>query len=129
MDDCTCLYGGFDDYDEQGFQTRITRRARKEYQCVECREPIRKGDSYVHFASKFEGRIFTNRTCVLCEEIREALYCDGYFFGRLWADVRDQIFDRTGLTVACVDKLTTVEAKKRLQQAWMGYLKLKDRSE
>ena len=122
MSECACLYGGFDDYDEGGFQVRTQPRARKEYVCIECRQPIRKGEHYSRFASKYDGAISTSRTCLVCEEIREALYCDGYYFGCMWDDIKHQIFMHRGLTVECVDKLKTPEAKRVLQQRWMEFV-------
>lgn len=122
MDECACLYGGFDECDEGGFQSRTTRKARKEYVCIECHQPIRKGDIYVRFAASDDGRVFSNRTCLLCEEIREALYCDGYYFGRMWEDIREQIFNEGGLSIACVEKLTTPAAKAFIQERWMQHI-------
>lgn len=123
--DCTCLYGGYDDYDESGFQHRETRHARKLHTCGECRRPIAPGEPYCYFSSKHDGRIFNTRTCLICEEIREALYCDGYYFGRLWQDIADQMFAHGGLTIECVNKLVTMEAKQYLQQRWMEWVSSK----
>jgi hypothetical protein len=122
VDSCSCLYGGFDEFDENGFQCRTVRTARKEHKCVECHQTIEKGQKYSHFSSKNDGRIWTSRTCLSCEDIREALYCDGYYFGRMWHDITEQIFKERGLTVACIDKLQTPEAKAFIQKRWMDYL-------
>ena len=120
MSDCTCLYGGYDEYDEGSFQSRTFVTARKDHVCVECKALIRKGDIYVRFASRNDGRVFSNRTCAVCEEIRESLYCDGYYFGRMWADIREQLFPH--FTIACVDKLKTVAAKEELTRRYREFL-------
>jgi hypothetical protein len=122
MSDCACLYGGWDDYDESGFQHREERTARKEHVCCECKRVIAKGERYSWFSSKNDGRIFTAKTCLVCEEIREALYCDGYYFGRMWTDIREQFFEQGGLNIKCVDKLTTVAAKTELQRRYQQFL-------
>lgn len=122
MADCACLYGGWDDYDGSGFQSSTTRTARKPHACKECRRPIRPGERYEHFSTKYEDRIFTIKTCATCAEIREALYCDGYVFGRMWEDIREQFFEQGGLNIACVDKLSTVAAKEVLTRRWREFL-------
>jgi hypothetical protein len=118
--DCACLYGGLDDYDSSGFQCSQTRRARKEHVCVECRETIAKGQTYEVFSQKFEGDISSVKTCAVCCEIRAALYCDGFYFGQMWEDIRNQLFPR--FTLACVEKLSSVAAKKTLTERYRDFL-------
>ena len=120
MDACACLYGGWDDFDTDGFQHSEIRKARKTYHCTECRGVIAKGERYERYACKTEGRIYTSITCLVCHEIRSALYCDGFYFGRLWADVREQLFPK--FSVKCIDQLTTVAAKARLQAEYQKFL-------
>lgn len=120
-DNCACLYGGFDDFDETGFQHTEIRKSRKPRICVECRQTIPVGARYERYTCKFDGVISTSITCVVCQEIRGALYCDGFFFGRLWSDIKSQLFPQ--FSVKCIDQLTTVAAKTRLQseyQTWLG---------
>lgn len=121
-DDCACLYGGCDDYDETGFQRAFMRTARKPHVCKECRRTIEPGQKYEYFSSKFEGSIFTIKTCAVCAEIRAALYCDGYYFGQLWKDIREQFFEQGGLSVKCVEKLETVAAKEELTRRYREFL-------
>lgn len=120
MSDCACLYGGWDDYDEFGFQHHEMRTARKSHVCRECKREIRPGERYEHFSSKNDGSLFTVKTCETCAEIRSSLYCDGFVFGNLWADVRSQLFPRFSL--ACVEKLKTSAAKEVLTKRYQEYL-------
>jgi hypothetical protein len=124
MSGCTCLYdyGGFDDCDVDGFQSAEMRTARTPKVCVECRQPIQRGDRYERFSSKQDGEFFSKVTCAACTDIRAALYCGGFYFGQLWSDIHTQIFARHGLTIECIDKLETTVGKEKLQSAWRQYL-------
>ena len=117
---CACLYGGYGNDDSDGFQCRTRLVARIEHKCIECAKSIVKGEMYVRFAGKDGGRVFSNKTCAICEEIREALYCDGYYFGQMWQDIEEQLFPH--FTVACVDKLSTVAAKECLSKRYQEWV-------
>ena len=123
MSDCACLYGGYDGCEEgREFFSETTRTARKRWTCYECREHIEPKSHYIHTAQSEYGDVSVHRTCLCCWEIRKALYCDGWYWGQLWKDITDQIFSQGGMTIACLDKLTTPEAKTFIQQRWMDYL-------
>ena len=121
MNDCACIYDSAEG-DLPEFYTQQWRRARKSYTCCECRGTIQRGDRYECFSGKWERGVQTYRTCDQCQNIRESLYCEGWSFGQLWEDIEEQIFRETGLTVACIDKLTTPEAKAFLQRRWMEFI-------
>ena len=120
MNDCACLYGGYDGYDESDFQCNRMRRARKEHVCGECRETIQKGQMYEVYSSKHDGSVSSTKTCAVCTEIRMALYCDGFYFGRMWSDIREQLFPH--FTLACVEKLSTTAAKETLTKRYREFL-------
>jgi hypothetical protein len=123
MDECACLYGGFDDDDDTGFTATSVLTARKVHECYECHQVIQVGERYQRVVQKYEGKIYAYKHCLLCVEIQNALYCDGgWLWGCLWSDIREQIFEGTGLTIACLDKLTTAAAKEKLQRAWKDYV-------
>ena len=122
MDDCVCLTGGYDG-DANDFELTIVRRARREHQCSECREPIRPGTRYQVLSVKSEGEFSTTKTCRVCAEIRDTLYCGGgYYFGCLWEDITEQLFEPGGLNSACLAKLQTVEAKQQLARRWWAWV-------
>lgn len=120
-DDCSCLYDSGDG-DQPIFYTQRWVTARKDHKCYECRRVIMKGERYECFSGKWETGVQTYRTCAECQNIRESLNCEGWTFGRLWEDIEEQIFQETGLTIACIDKLTTPEAKKFLQRKWIEFV-------
>jgi hypothetical protein len=121
---CGCLWDSSEG-DQPEFHSEEWRKARKTYQCIECRNPIQRGDRYECFSGKWERRMHTYRTCAACQDIRQSLYCEGgWTFGQLWEDVVEQIFRETGLTVECIDKLVTPEGKRLLQQRWMEFIKV-----
>jgi hypothetical protein len=122
VSDCSCLYDSGDG-DQPSFHSRAWRKARKPHKCYECRRTIQPGELYEHFSGKWEHGIDTYSTCAECQNIRASLYCgQEWTFGCLWEDVEEQLFRETGLTVECIDKLTTPEAKHMLQQRWMQFV-------
>lgn len=122
MGDCACLYDSADG-DQPSFYTTGWRTARKLHRCCECRRVITPGERYEHWSGKWSEGMHTYKTCAECQEIRAALYCDsGWTFEQLWEDVQEQLFAEFGLSVDCVDKLTTAAAKTKLQQAWIQWL-------
>lgn len=124
--DCACIYDSADG-DRPEFFTRKWRNARKPHTCYECRRTIQRGELYEHYTGKWYEGIDTYRTCAACQDIRESLCCDGWTFGQLWESVEEQIFNETGLTIACVDKCATIEGKKMLQERWMAYVEERGR--
>ncbi len=127
-DDCACLYGGYDGCDENDLHAQQVVKARKSYVCRECRQTIPKGARYVRYAgTNDDHRIFVVKTCLLCEEIRKALYCDGYYFGQLWEDIEEQLFENNLMNSACLAKLDTPEAKQFLQQRWWAWVEARSK--
>lgn len=121
MSECVCLYGGYDG-DETDFQCSTTPVARVAHQCGECKRAIVKGERYERYVTKNDGEISASKTCAECAEIRRALYCEGFYFKCLWDDIREQIFEAGKMNSACLDKLSTVEAKQFLQRRWMEWI-------
>lgn len=119
--DCACMYGNWDC--DNDFESQRWVRARKPHKCCECGREINVGERHEVFVARSEGQFFSKRTCAECQDVRESLYCNGgWIFGALWSDVEEQIFAETGLTVACIDKLATLEGKTKLQTEWMRYV-------
>jgi hypothetical protein len=65
------------------------RRARKDHDCCECREPIRKGDEHEVVTGCWDGRWDEFRTCLLCVRIREDFFPWGWNYGNLAEDFLD----------------------------------------
>ena len=91
-DPCCCLTGDYE-CDEQTFYHEEMRTARKEHKCRECRKTIKPGELYNRAAGANDGRMWSNKTCGTCDEIRKHFYCDGgWMFGQLWEDIHEQLF-------------------------------------
>jgi len=122
MSDCACLYDSADG-DRPAFSTQEWRTARKAHKCIECQRQIQPREKYECYSGKWDTGMATYRTCAECQNIRATLYCNsGWTFGQLWEDVEEQLFREGGLTVDCIDKLTTPEAKAFLQRKWMEFV-------
>jgi len=101
------------DYDgSNAFFSEKPRRARKEHKCCECGEVIAVGATYYYASGKSDGDIFTERTCAVCREIRDAFSCGSYTFEMLWELMREEMFPlwRSRGPWDCLAKLTTPEA-------------------
>lgn len=75
-----------------GTETSKTQTARKDYLCIECQKPIKKGDKYWYFKAVYPGQGWEKyKTCLKCKRVRdlaEAKYDfypeEGPAFGELY---------------------------------------------
>lgn len=120
MSDCgVCIGGG--DYDgEPEFHNVSWPKARKQHRCGECRRDIPKGSQYEKVSGKYDGAMYSEKTCCDCAEIRSAFVCDGAgpVFGEMWNDLTECFRD---LSTTCFDRLESVSAKKYLRDRWMKW--------
>ena len=82
-------------------------KARKPHRCCECAEVIQPGESYERFSGRWDGVFEVYKTCRICQEIRDAVFCS-YAFGEMWTDLENEsVFTLalTGLSEAALDKL------------------------
>lgn len=119
MSECGCIYMGVD---LDGPEVVTIRTARKEHRCCECRMVIAAGQRYEIRAHFKDGSASSYKTCLCCKEIRDAFFCEGWFYGSVWDDIESSMFDRGPLNSACLDKLSTVDAKQFLQRRWMDWV-------
>ncbi len=89
MSDCFCI--DVDVHDPADMIREESRRARKEHRCGECRKPIRKGDTYHYEFIGYDGEVSAHKTCSICKEIRDLLFCSGWEYGGVWASIRDYL--------------------------------------
>ena len=117
MSECNaCFYSGYDECDPAEFYNTRDVKARKDYKCCECGEPILKGTVHNVAVGKWNGELSTYRTCCACEEIRTTFACEGWIFGQLWEDVTEGMFEN--MTTGCLEKLKTAAAKQKLLDEW-----------
>lgn len=87
--DCSC------DGDGPEFHHSETRRARKSHKCYECRSTIDPGEQYEHVRGKWEGEVYTFKTCALCCELRQwariSVPCFCFSYGDLHENVREMV--------------------------------------
>jgi len=72
--------------DGSDFQSTKIVTARKDYKCCECRGTIHKGEKYENVFMAFDGTSTVYKTCSICQEIRDALFCSWYF-ERVWEEL------------------------------------------
>lgn len=109
-----CIYSDYEGDSNDFFHEEI-RRARKEYSCCECGKKIEKEERYAYYKGTSDGSFFTERCCLICDEIGGAFCCDGRIFGNLW-DGMWEIYE--AMNTACFDRLITPQAKAELRKRW-----------
>jgi hypothetical protein len=117
--DCgVCIGGDYGDGEPAEFFTTKVVKARKPHKCCECRRPISAGSHYRKETGKFDGEIFSFETCMVCDELKRCLSCDGPppAFECLWEEIVDYVFPR--MTTGCLQKLETAAAKSYLVERW-----------
>jgi len=81
MNDCCC---SVDPESVPNFVNEwIVQKSRKNYICCECKQPIPKGSQYEKVVGKWEGKISTFRTCIICTKIRQDFCPCGWEYGGL----------------------------------------------
>lgn len=98
-----------------------TPRAKKAHKCGECWELIQPGQAYQHMRGLCEGEWITERTCLLCVEIRKAFYCGGGFvYGELWESMKEEAFPELTTASECFVGLSP-EAKGKVMDRWRAW--------
>jgi len=106
MDACSCVYVGDTD-DARDFYQEESPKARVPHICGECGVTIQPGERYRKCVGKWDGRFETYKMCSVCQEILDAFFCDGFFFGQLHDDLRGHILDMGGeIKGACLAALS-----------------------
>ena len=90
MSNCTCMVD-MDVDDPSTVSTETIRKARKPHQCFECDRDIVVGERYEEATVLDDGEWDRYRTCLDCVSVRNAMFCGGWYYGRVWEDVRDSL--------------------------------------
>lgn len=120
MSNCdVCIGGDGGDYDGMPeFYVEKEVKARKQYKCMECKQPIPIGTVYHRASGKFDGLVFSDKTCLPCAEIRNVYSCGEVEpVGELWHMMKDLAFDHIRMAGECWD-LLTAPAKGKLLEEW-----------
>jgi hypothetical protein len=78
------------------FLNSESRKARKNYHCIECGFTINPGDKYQYIFGKWGGDVTVYRRCAFCEAACESLRTlDDYngCYGGLWEEYENFAFD------------------------------------
>jgi hypothetical protein len=67
------------------FHVAEIRTARKSHKCCECKAEILPGQKYEHVSAKWDGKVSTVKTCILCTKIRDEYCSHGFEYGGLRA--------------------------------------------
>ena len=84
--ECSCDLE-LDDFCELIEQKTVT--ARKEHTCGECGYEIKSGQKYEIQKETFDGVFSTHKTCLICVEVRDKMFPNGYRYSEVWQDLKD----------------------------------------
>lgn len=90
------FYCGCDGDDEWTVWRKSTHRAQKEYNCTECGQPIKPGDTYDRIFTVIEDRAETYFNCERCSDLMAAFSDVGYcwwiggFLESYWEWLREE---------------------------------------
>ncbi len=116
-----CPLQGNDDGEGPSCFSECERVARKEHTCSECDEAITKGTRYHYESGIWEGVPGSYKTCLPCVEIRRHFACEqGWLYGCLWSDLRDNFFPDMRMGGPCMAGLSPA-AKTKLVDARMAW--------
>ena len=81
--------------------------ARKDHRCGECGRTIKPGEEYEIYKGKYEGKIYTEKTCLDCVSLRNAFFQGSYVYGEVRETIVDQICELQGqVDSKCILPLT-----------------------
>ena len=108
---CACI-SVCPEYESSTIVQKMRKEQRGRHKCGECGRRIEKEEEYEwHFGDDGYNDLYVHITCADCLSIRDALFCDGWFWGRIWQDVWDFLCDmddygETSSVLSCVPNLT-----------------------
>jgi hypothetical protein len=81
------------------------------------------GERHEYVFGVWDGDPTSFRTCLLCVEIRAHFACNGWIFGRLWHDLRENFLPEMKAGGPCMEGLSPA-AKTRLFEERLAQLGL-----
>jgi len=100
-------------------------KARKECTCCECRDKIPIGSEYEYVSGLWNGHFDSFRTCIVCKEIRDKIFCS-WTFEEIWATLYEE-FLNSGLGICQVQGLSQ-KAIEKLSDYISQWLKFEEES-
>jgi predicted RNA-binding Zn-ribbon protein involved in translation (DUF1610 family) len=83
---CVSVY-----YEPMQYQKDSHVTARKDHDCCECGDAIKKGTKHRVFSGVADGKWETYRFCVTCNQVGHDYFCRGWAFGRMWEDLAEYL--------------------------------------
>jgi len=111
MAGCTCI----DIYCDDSIEVlrEEIRTALKVHVCGECHRKIQPGEKYEYTAGKYESDFVVEKTCADCLSVRNAFFCQHWYYRMVWEHLREHIHDMQG--VISSDCLTGLTPKARAE--------------
>lgn len=100
---------------------REQRRARKEHECYECRDAIKRGELHHHISMLFDDGWSSWRECLLCAEIGDHFACGGRVAGTLWSDLEENFFPDMRMGGPCMTGLSPAAKLKLVERRMAWY--------
>lgn len=118
-----CLSHDYDG-DNAFYSERHVKKSRKPHKCCECGEVLPVGSSYIAHSGKADGEMWSEDSCLLCDEIRKAFVCGSFCLGELWESIRESMFPvwRKSGAWDCLAKLTTEAAVAKCNAEYAEWL-------
>lgn len=105
----TCQIDSGEHGDVASLEHYDVRTARKPHKCCECQETIRPGENYEVSRLLYDGRWDTFKTCSLCLEIRNKVFCS-WIFGTIWEDLANEDVFSISLAELSVPAIEKIES-------------------
>jgi hypothetical protein len=86
---CSCINYGSEDLSQPEFFREKMVKAKKQHKCGECGATIEPGEKYENAVGVWDGEFSTHKTCSICCEVRNELFCGSYGFGEVWQEIRE----------------------------------------
>jgi hypothetical protein len=120
---CDVSLGDYDGDSPKVFNSTHVR-SRKPHQCFECKETIPAGAMCERVSGLWPDSGWeTYRFCEACSEIGLEFSENGRSFGMLWEGMQDNWSDGAHI-LACIQRVSTVAAKSKLQAMWLDWKEL-----
>ncbi len=92
--------------------------ARKPHKCCDCGKVMDKGIKHWSCRGKWDGVFSSFRQCVICREVAVKYGCDGFVFGQVWEQMRENLFPQ--MRIGCLDGLSAA-AKQAVMDEWRAW--------
>ena len=119
--DMVCCPFSDSDGDRPSCFTKHEPKARKTHICCECGEEISVGDRYEKTSGVWDGRPDTFKTCLPCADVRDHFACNGFVYGEVWSQLRENFFPEMKCGGQCMEGLSPRGKRKLIDERMEWY--------